>query len=207
MRNINEILKILKLNYPKPIVGLNHQSAFELLISTILSAQCTDLRVNQVTPLLFKKYPNPKKLSVAKIKDVEKIIHSTGFYRAKSKNIIACSKSLVNNFDSVVPNSMDKLIELPGVGRKTANCVLSTYYKIFEGVVVDTHVKRISNLLGLTKNSSPEKIEIDLMKIIPKGDWGYYSNALISHGRAICTARNPKCTICPAKNLCPSAKI
>ena len=202
-----KIIRILKKTYPKPIVGLNFSNSFELLISTILSAQCTDIRVNLTTPLLFKTFPNSKSLSTAKSKDVEKIIKSTGFFRAKAKNIINCAIKLENEFDGIVPNKMEKLIQLPGVGRKTANCVLGTYFNKPVGIVVDTHVKRISFLLGLTNNVNPEKIEFDLMKIIEEKDWHYYSNALINHGREVCIARRPKCNICSLKILCPSVKI
>ncbi|BDU49798.1 endonuclease III [Haliovirga abyssi] len=196
-----KVILILKDIYGEPVPTLNYENEFELLIAVILSAQCTDKRVDIVTAELFKKYKTPKEFMEMDIKELEKIIHSTGFYKNKSKNIKKCAKMLVEKYDGIVPNNMDDLIKLPGVGRKTANVMLGHIFNI-PGVVVDTHVKRLSNRIGLTKQQDPVKIEFELMKIIQKKDWFLYSNLLIYHGRAICTARNPKCDNCKIRVYC-----
>ena len=202
----DEIYRRLELQHPNAHCELHHENPFQLLIATILSAQCTDVRVNQVTPHLFKKYPTPKQLAAANQNDVEKIIHSTGFYKNKAKNIISCSQELVRLFDSNIPQTIEELSSLAGVGRKTANVVLSNCFDVNYGVVVDTHVKRISTLLGLTKNLTPEKIEQDLMKLFPQKNWGMLSHLIIFHGRRTCIARRPQCDLCSLIDLCPHGK-
>lgn len=199
-----EIYRRLTKAFPDAHCELNHENPFQLLIATILSAQCTDVRVNMVTPLLFKTYPSPEKLALAEQLSVEEIIRSTGFYKNKAKNIIGCAQALVSSHKGQVPQSIEELAALPGVGRKTANVVLSNCFDINEGVVVDTHVKRISGLLGLTKEETPEKIEVDLMKLFPQKDWGMLSHLMIFHGRRTCIARRPQCDLCVLLDLCPS---
>lgn len=199
-----EIYRRLSKEFPDAHCELNHETPFQLLIATILSAQCTDVRVNMVTPLLFKTFPTPEKLAKADQLSVEEIIRSTGFYKNKAKNIIGCAHALVTYHKGEVPQSIDELAALPGVGRKTANVVLSNCFNINEGVVVDTHVKRISTLLGLTKEETPEKIEVDLMKLFPKKDWGMLSHLMIFLGRRTCIARRPQCELCVLLDLCPS---
>ena len=203
-----KIIATLEKLYPGSEVPLRHSNPFELLIATILSAQCTDERVNRVTPVLFKAYPTPEKLGSAKREDVERIIHSTGFYRAKAANIISASKIISDKFGGKVPRTMSELLTLPGVARKTANVVLSHGYNVIEGVVVDTHVSRLARRLGFTDEESPEKIETALMKILPaKNDWKIFPLLLQYHGRARCRAKNPDCPSCEIKDLCPSAGI
>ncbi|MBL7157442.1 MAG: endonuclease III [Candidatus Omnitrophica bacterium] len=201
-----EIIKILRKKYPKARATLKHKSAFELLISTILSAQCTDERVNRITPDLFRKYKNPRDFARARQTVLEKEIHSTGFYKNKAKNIIATSKKIVEEFNGKVPDAMDKLTALPGVARKTANIVLSGSFHKAEGIAVDTHVKRLSEKIGLSKEKDPVKIEKNLMGIVPVKDWLDFNYLLVNHGRNVCTARKPMCGECAIKNLCPSAK-
>jgi endonuclease-3 len=203
---IEEIIRILRENYPNSKTALKHKTPFELLISTILSAQCTDERVNKLTPSLFKKYPKIEDFAKAKQEELEKDIYSTGFYKNKAKSIIGASKKIIEDFNGIVPDSMEELVTLPGVARKTANVVLSSSFKKVEGITVDVHVKRLSGRLGLSKEKNPEKIERDLMRIVPKKDWLDISYLLINHGRAICTARKPLCPKCPIKHLCPSAE-
>ncbi len=199
-----ELLKELKKIYPKTKTALVYNnSAYQLLVAVILSAQCTDERVNKVTPVLFKKYPTPKEMAKADIKDIETIIKSTGFYHAKAKSILETSKKLVSDFNGQVPNTMAELLTLRGVARKTANVVLGDFYGIDEGIVVDTHVKRLSFRLGLTKNTEPLKIEQDLIKMLDKKYWHWISHALIWHGRGPCDARKPECATCPINKLCP----
>lgn len=199
-----ELLTELKKLYPKTKTALVYNnSAYQLLVAVILSAQCTDERVNKVTPVLFKKYPTPEKMAKANIKDIETIIKSTGFYHAKAKSILESSKKLVSDFKGEVPNTMAELLTLRGVARKTANVVLGDFYGIDEGVVVDTHVKRLSFRLGLTKNTEPLKIEQDLMKMLDKKYWHWISHALIWHGRGPCDARKPECATCTLNKLCP----
>ncbi len=206
-RRVRNILRILKKKYPVVECALQHKSAYELLAATILSAQCTDERVNRVTPVLFEKYPTPADLAAAKQTEVEKIIHSLGFFRAKATSLIGMARGLVESHRGEVPDSLEELIKLPGVGRKTANVVLGSWYGIPTGVVVDTHVRRISGLLGLTESKQPEKIEQDLMQIIPKREWIDFSHRLIFLGREICIARKPRCTECPLSKYCPGAKL
>lgn len=202
---VKELLFRLKQNYPDADCALHHNNPFQLLVATILSAQCTDKRVNMVTPILFDRFPDAKSMAEAPIAEVEDIIKSTGFFRSKSKNIKLASTSIVDEFNGRVPDMMEKLTILPGVGRKTANVVLGNAFGKNIGVVVDTHVKRISNLLGLTKHSDPVKIEQDLIKQIPQEQWTLFSHYLIHHGRSICVARRPDCPNCFLKDICPSS--
>ncbi len=202
---VDEIISLLKKGYPGVKIALNYSNPFELLIATILSAQCTDTRVNEVTKTLFKKYRTPQDYIKTPQEELEKDIYSTGFYKNKAKSIKKLSEILVNDFDSKVPDNMDDLLTLPGVARKTANVVLSVAFGKNEGIAVDTHVKRVSARLGLTGNTSPDKIEKDLMAIVPKKDWGIFTLLLIHHGRQICTAKKPLCGECFLNKLCPSA--
>ncbi len=201
-RRTKEILDILDETYgTEYICYLNHEEPYQLLIAVILSAQCTDERVNMVTADLFVKYPSLEAFANADVKELEKDIYSIGFHRAKSKNIVACANKLINNYGGRVPDTMDELLTLDGVGRKTANVILGNVYNI-PSIVVDTHVKRISNRLNFTKNSDPTLIEEDLMKVLPKEHWILYNIQIITFGRNICFARNPKCDECPLNHLC-----
>jgi len=202
---VNEILKRLDDRYPAATCALHHNSAWELLVATILSAQCTDVRVNMVTPILFQKYPTPEAFASLQPEELEDAIRSTGFFRNKSKSLVGAARKLIGDFGGEVPRTMDELLQLPGVARKTANVVLGTWYRIADGVVVDTHVQRISRRLELTKNTDPQKIEQDLMKVIPREKWILFAHQIILHGRAVCIARNPKCADCPLENLCHAA--
>jgi endonuclease-3 len=198
----DRIRKILRKIYPEVKTQLLHQNPFQLLVATILSAQCTDKQVNQVTPVLFKRLKTPADFAATPLKSIENLIRPTGFFHNKAKNIKNCSKALLDRHSGQVPQTLDKLVKLPGVGRKTANVVLGAAFGIC-GVVVDTHVARISARLGLTENKDPVKIEFDLMKIIPKREWNDFSLQLIFFGRETCTARKPKCPTCPLDKLCP----
>lgn len=199
-----EILLLLKRLYPDATCSLNYQTTVQLLVATILSAQCTDERVNQVTPALFAKFPDAPALAAANREELENLIRSTGFYRNKAKNIQSACQKIVEEFHGQVPQQMEQLLKLPGVARKTANVVLAHGFGINQGVTVDTHVKRLSNRLGLTKNQNPIKIEQDLMKLLPQADWENFSIRIIYHGRAVCKARNPQCQVCELAHLCPS---
>jgi len=201
-----EIVSRLKRMYPKAKCSLDFTNPFELLIATILSAQSTDVRVNIVTKSLFRKYPGPAEFAAASQVEMEKDVRQTGFFRNKAKAVIACSKAIMEKHNGEVPQTMEELTALPGVGRKTANVVLGNAFKKPVGVVVDTHVARLSGRLGLTSNSDPVKIEQDLMKLIPQKEWTNFSHRLIYHGRAICIARKPKCSECLLNELCPSAE-
>ena len=201
------ILKILRATYPDAHCELDHEGPFQLLVATILSAQCTDVRVNLVTPALFRKYPDAQSLAAAKQEDVEDLIRSTGFFRNKAKNLIAAAQALVGLHHGEVPRDLEPLTHLPGVGRKTANVVLGNAYGMNIGVVVDTHVSRLSQRLGLSKATTPEKIETDLMRLIPREKWALFSHWLIWHGRRRCVARKPRCSECELAKLCPSVKI
>jgi endonuclease-3 len=201
----SRIVRRLKRSYPEATTALQHSNPLELLIATILSAQCTDERVNLVTPELFKRYKSAAEFAAAKPSELESMIRSTGFFRAKTKSILRCTSKLVEKHGGNVPDTMDELVQLPGVGRKTANVVLGSAFGKSEGVVVDTHVKRLAGRLGLTRHENPEKIEQDLMTIVPRKDWTIVSHLLIWHGRKICHARKPKCPECPVNDLCPSA--
>jgi endonuclease III len=203
-RRVAEILRILKLTYPNAKCSLNFRTPLQLLVATILSAQCTDVRVNLVTKTLFRKYRTPEDFANAPEGELERDIQSTGFYRNKAKNIRAMASSLVKDYGGKVPRTMEELTSLAGVGRKTANVVLGNAFGQNVGVVVDTHVARLSQRLELTKNSGPEKIELDLMELVPREDWTLWSHLLIYHGRAICQARRPQCEKCPIFKNCPT---
>lgn len=200
-----DVIRRLKRAYPDAKCRLNHTSAFELLIATILSAQCTDDRVNIVTQSLFRKYRGPEDYLKVAPRELEKDIQSTGFFRNKTKSIQGTSKMLVEDFGSEVPHTMDDLLELPGVARKTANVVLGNAFDIHAGVVVDTHVSRLSHRLGFSNAKPPEKIEEDLMELVPKKDWVIFPHLMIAHGRNTCQARKPKCDECVVEKLCPSS--
>lgn len=200
-----KIIKLLEKEHPDAKIALAYTNPLELLIATILSAQCTDERVNAVTKVLFKKYKSAEDYANADLRELEQDIKPTGFYRNKAKNIKKCCKTLVERFSSQIPKTMEEILELQGVARKTANIVLSNVYGVIEGIAVDTHVRRLSKRLGLTTNEDPVKIEQDLMKLIPKDKWRRITDLLIFHGRRVCTARNPKCEICVLNKLCPSA--
>jgi len=212
MSQVLDVIKILDKDYPQPTIALNYGNIFQLLVSVVLSAQCTDERVNKVTPALFKRYPKVKDFAKANIEELEKLIYSTGFYKNKAKNIKAAAEIICADFNEKVPDNMDNLLKLPGVARKTANVILSAGFGKNEGIVVDTHVCRLSGRLGwvdmhLSKKKNAVKIENKLMEIIPKKDWGKIAYLLILHGRKICVARKPKCKICPLNKICPSADI
>lgn len=204
---ITPIIVRLHQAYPDAECALHHRNAFELLVATILSAQCTDERVNKVTPALFARFPTPEAMAGADREELETLIRSTGFYHNKAKNIQGAAQRIVGAYGGVVPQTMDELLTLPGVARKTANVVLGVVFKIADGVVVDTHVKRLSNRLGLTTQSDPEKIERDLQAITPKAEWINLSHLLIFHGRQVCDARKPACAACTLNDLCPSAAL
>jgi len=199
---IKKILAILDEMYPNVTCALHHSNAWELLVATILSAQCTDKRVNMVTPGLFKKYPTIHDFVSVSQDELAQDIKSTGFFNNKAKSVIGAAKKVLNDFGAEIPQDIDKLLTVPGAARKTANVVLGTAFGIASGVVVDTHVQRISNRLDLTKETEPVKIEKDLMKIIPKEKWILFSHQIIHHGRALCVARNPKCVECKLDPLC-----
>lgn len=202
-----ELIKRLKKAYPDAHCALNHSNAFELLIATILSAQCTDERVNIVTSTLFRKYRGPQDFAAVSQEELEQDVKSTGFFRNKAKSIRAASQRILDEFSGKVPDNMDDILSLAGVARKTANVVLGNAFGIASGVVVDTHVSRLSQRLGLTKEKTPEKIERDLQKLVPEKDWVMFSHWLIFHGRQICQARKPKCTECVLADQCPSFPI
>ena len=203
----NQVYDILRDEYPDAHCALVHQNPYELTVATILSAQCTDERVNKVTPVLFEAYPTPEDLAGARQEDVEEIIHSTGFYRNKARNLIGMAEAVVDEHGGEIPRSMKALAALPGIGRKTANVVLGNAFGIDEGVVVDTHVKRISKRLGFTRHTDPKKVERDLMDLFARERWTMLAHLLIFHGRALCKARSPMCPECPVAHLCPSAEI
>ncbi|MGB3405338.1 MAG: endonuclease III [Microcoleaceae cyanobacterium] len=202
-----EILVRLKRLYPDATCTLDYQTPVHLLVATMLSAQCTDERVNKVTPALFERFPDAATLAKADTEELENLIRSTGFYRNKARNIKGACQLLIEKFNGKVPKRMEELLELPGVARKTANVVLAHAYDIHMGVTVDTHVKRLSGRLGLTKHTDPVKIERDLMQLLPQPDWENWSIRLVYHGRAVCTARKPMCYDCQLSDLCPSAII
>jgi endonuclease-3 len=200
-----KIIELLEKEHRDAKIALNHTNPLELLIATILSAQCTDERVNIVTKTLFKKYRSVEDYAGADLKELEQDIRSTGFYRNKARNIKKCSQMILDKFGSQVPKTMEEILELPGVARKTANIVLSNVYGVVEGIAVDTHVRRLSRRLRLTANDNPDKIEQDLMKLVPKSKWMRFTELLIFHGRKTCTAKRPKCETCVVNKLCPSA--
>ncbi len=202
-----EIFKRLKKRYPDAHCELDHRNPFELLCATILSAQCTDARVNLVTPELFRRYPDAASLAMARPDDVEAIIRSTGFFRNKTKSLIGMANAVMDRHAGHIPDSMEALRVLPGVGRKTANVILGNAFGINAGVTVDTHVSRLSQLLRLSRNTDPERIERDLMELFPQRDWALLSHLLIFHGRRTCIARRPRCGECVLADLCPSAQF
>jgi endonuclease III len=204
-QRVQDILNRLDQRYPNVRCALHHNNAWELLIATILSAQCTDVMVNKVTPGLFQKYPTPQAMAAATPEQLEPDLRPTGFYRNKAKSVVGASRAIVENFGGQVPDEMDKLLSLPGVARKTANVVLGSWFGQGVGVVVDTHVHRISRRLELTKAADPKNIEQDLMKVIPQAKWIDFSHQIIHHGRALCIARRPKCAECPLENICHAA--
>ncbi|MBN2579244.1 MAG: endonuclease III [Pirellulales bacterium] len=202
-RFASQVVQILRRQYPDAACALHFRTPLELLVATILSAQCTDQRVNQVTKTLFKKYPDAAAYARAPLAELERDIQSTGFFRNKAKSIKGCSEALLERHGGKVPRRLEELVELPGVGRKTANVVLGTAYRISSGVVVDTHVARIAHRLGLSAEKNPEKIEQDLMGQLPQEEWIDFSHRLIHHGRQICKARKPQCEECPLGKICP----
>jgi len=204
---VRKIVARLEQAYPDPTCALRHQSALELLVATILSAQSTDARVNMVTPALFAKYRSARDLAGADPAVLEQEIHSTGFFRNKTKSITGMAQALLERHGGEVPDTMDALVQLPGVGRKTANVVLGTWFRKNEGIVVDTHVQRLSTLLGFTRETDPVKIERDLMALVPRDKWTWFSHTLILHGRRVCIARRPRCEICVVNRWCPSSRV
>lgn len=202
-----KIVARLERAYPDATCALNHTSALELVVATILSAQCTDARVNVVTPVLFTKYRTSSAYAAADPRVLEREIQSTGFFRNKTKSIIGMAQGLVERHGGEVPDTMEELTALPGVGRKTANVILGTWFKKNEGVVVDTHVHRLSRLMKLTRQDDPVKIERDLMELLPRDKWTWWSHTLIQHGRQVCIARRPKCEECVVNKLCPSSRV
>ena len=202
-----EVYDLLADEYPDAHCELTFENPFQLAVATILSAQTTDVRVNMVTPVLFRAYPDAEALANAQQEDVEEIVHTTGFYRNKAKNVIGFARGLMADHDGVVPKSIAELSALPGVGRKTANVVLGNAFDINEGVVVDTHIKRLSTLMRFTKEKTPEKIEQDLIKIFPPERWTMLAHLLIWHGRRVCDARKPRCEACVVSHLCPSSRV
>jgi endonuclease-3 len=199
------ILEELRKAYPDVVCALHHRNAWELTVATILSAQCTDVRVNLVTPALFKAFPTPKAMMNASLPELEELIRTTGFFRNKAKSIKGAARVVVEEFGGKVPQTIEEMLKLPGVARKTANVVLGSWYGIASGVVVDTHVLRLTRRLELTKNTTPEKVEQDLKKILPQDRWIAFSHELIHHGRAVCVARKPRCADCTLEKLCNSA--
>jgi len=202
---VKAILRLLDKSYPAADCELHRENPFQLLCATILSAQCTDQRVNMVTPALFARFPTPAAMGQAEQAELENIVRSTGFFRNKAKNLIGASRTLVERWGGEVPRTMDELLQLPGVARKTANVVLGTAYDIAVGVVVDTHVMRLSQRLALSKEATPERIEADLTQVVPRERWILFSHQLIWHGRRLCFARKPACDTCPLAPHCPSA--
>ncbi len=198
------ILEELRKAYPDVVCALNHRNAWELTVATILSAQCTDVRVNLVTPALFKAFPTPKAMAAASLPELEELVRTTGFFRNKAKNIRGAAQVVVRDFQGKVPQTMEEILTLPGVARKTGNVVLGSFYGIASGVVVDTHVLRLSRRLELTKATAPVQVERDLVKIIPQDRWIQFSHELIHHGRAICVSRKPRCVDCTLEKLCNS---
>ena len=202
-QRVKSIVRVLKKIFPEAECALHHQSAFQLLVATILSAQCTDERVNQSTPELFRKYADAAALAASSQEDVERIVRPLGFFRNKAANIRSMAQGLLDRFKGEIPQDIEQLVSLPGVGRKTASVVLGTWFGIPSGVVVDTHVRRITNLLGLTTSQNPEIIERNMMQLVPKSEWINFSHRLIHHGRQTCIARRPKCSACALLRYCP----
>ena len=203
----SEVVERLKDEYPDADTTLDYGTPYQLLVATILSAQCTDERVNKVTPELFDRFPTPREMADADLDGIKSIVKSTGFYNSKAGYLKDGAEMIVEEFDGELPLEVDQMTELPGVGRKTANVVLSNAFEIHEGIAVDTHVSRLSQRLGLTQNESPEPIEQDLTEMLPEDDWRIASHLLIAHGRAVCGARNPQCGECVLEDICPSSKL
>ncbi len=201
------LFEILAIEYPKAMTALAHRSPFELAVATVLSAQCTDERVNMVTPELFRRFPDPPALASADPNELEEVIHSTGFFRNKAKNLIGMAQALMTEHGGELPRTMAGLTKLPGIGRKTANVILGNAFGIDEGVVVDTHVKRLAGRMGFSREKTPEKIEVDLMDIFPRERWTPLSHLLIFHGRGPCPARKPRCHECVVAHLCPASLV
>lgn len=201
------IYELLLAEYPDATCALRHASPFELAVATVLSAQCTDVRVNMVTPELFRRYPDPEVLATARPADLEEVIRSTGFFRNKTRNLIGMADALVEEHGGELPRSIKELAALPGIGRKTANVILGNAFGIDEGVVVDTHVKRLSGRMGFTRQTTPEKIEKDLMALFPQRVWTMLAHLLIHHGRQVCVARRPRCNQCAISHLCPASAV
>ena len=204
---VREMIRLLRKHYPQPRTALAYRNPLQILVATILAAQCTDERVNKVTPELFRKYPTAAEFAEANRRTLESEVRSTGFFRNKAKNIIGAARTIVKDFGGRVPDTMDELVTLPGVARKTANIVLSAGYGKAEGIAVDTHARRLSQRLGLSREQDPVKIERDLMAIVPRKDWIDFNFLLVDHGRAVCQARKPKCPECFLRRLCPSAVV
>lgn len=206
-KRVPEIIGGLRREFPESRTALKFETPFQVLVATILAAQCTDERVNKITPGLFRKYPTAEAFASADREDLENEIRSTGFFRNKAKSILGAAKRIVEDFGGRVPDTMAELVTLPGVARKTANIVLSAGYGKAEGIAVDTHVRRLAGRLGLSRESDPEKIERDLMRIVPREDWLDLNSMLVDHGRKMCRARKPDCPACPIRHLCPSANV
>ena len=206
-RRVFEIIRLLEQEYGEAECALHHEDAYQLLVATILSAQCTDARVNMVTPALFRRFPDPHALAQAELDELQEIIRSTGFFRNKARSLQGSGRRLVDEFDGEVPSNMPDLLKLPGVARKTANVVLGTAYGIASGVVVDTHVGRLSRRLGLTHQKTPVKVEKDLMGMIPREEWINFAHRLIHHGRRVCQSRRPRCGECAFADLCPKVGV
>jgi len=202
-----EIIRRLRAEYPDARCSLTYRDPYELLVATILSAQCTDERVNQVTPALFARYPDPESLASAKQEELESLIHSTGFYRNKAKSLLGMAGAVVDRHGGRIPDNMEDLVRLPGVGRKTANVVLGNAFGKDEGIVVDTHVTRLSNRLGLTREKDAVRIEQDLVALVPRKDWTDIAHLFIDHGRAVCRAPTPRCEVCVLADICPSSRV
>jgi len=204
---VAEIIRRLKAEYPDSRCSLVHRNPYELLAATILSAQCTDARVNMVTPALFERYPTPEALASARQEDVEELVRTTGFFRNKARSLVGMADAVVERHGGRIPPDMDALTELPGVGRKTANVVLGNAFGLAEGVVVDTHVTRLSGRLGLTRERDAVKIENDLIRVVPREEWTLLPHLFIDHGRAVCKAPTPRCEACVLTDLCPSSRV
>jgi endonuclease-3 len=202
-----KVVRALASEYPEVTCALRHRNAFELLVATILSAQCTDVRVNMVTPELFARFPDARALAQADVSELEALIRSTGFFRSKTKSLLAMSNQLATMYDGDVPRDLEALVKLPGVGRKTANVVLGTAFAIASGVVVDTHVKRLAKRLGLTSSSNPAVIERELAAVVPRKHWVDLSHRLIAHGRQVCLAQRPRCRVCALASFCPKTGV
>jgi endonuclease-3 len=205
-KRAKRIVSLLKKQYPDAKCALNYENPLQLLVATVLSAQCTDVRVNMVTPALFARYPNAEAFANADLSELETAIKSTGFFRNKARSIQESTKRIVSDYGGEVPNTLEDLVHLPGVGRKTANVILGNAFNV-PGITVDTHVRRVSHRLGLTKHSIPEKIEQDLMELIPKKEWTAFSHRMIFHGRQVCHARKPTCEICALNKVCPKIGV